>query len=656
MDATAIPLLVGTCTVLVVIYLTIYVQKEYGKAARMEQIAGYIRVGTRAYLTRQFKVISWFIAGSSVLIYLVLGLAAAVTFVAGAMLSLLAAFLGMNTVVKANVRTAEVARTSSAQAFRTAFMGGSVMGLCVTGLSLGGLYAFYLLFKSPAAIVGFGFGASLTALFAQVGGGIYTKAADIGADLVGKVEMDIPEDDPRNPAVIADLVGDNVGDCAGRGTDLFQSFSSDIITGMILGVAFVNKYGESGVIFPLLLQSIGVLGSIIGISFVRERKNWSFSASLNLGLYISAALSSIGSYFLSIWFLNDVTIFYSIMSGLIATLVALAVAHYYTGLRGTPIRKMAEASQRGAAINIITGMAYGLQSPLIPVIAVVGSVVLSYVVSGFSLYALAAANIGTDLLIGIIMASDTFGPIVDNAGGIAEMAGATEARETLGELDAVGNTMKASTKAYAMASGTLTAFVLFATFFEITQIKQIDVASPFGLGALFIGVALPFLVSSLALGSTAKTALLMVDEVRRQFKQNPGILEGTAEPDYARCVDVSARNALKEMAFPGIVAITAPVVTGFLFGHTELGALLIGITASAAILAPFFNNVGAAFDNAKKLIETGLFGGKGSDTYKAAVIGDTVGDPLKDVAGPSLLIFMKLVGMTALFIAPLLRF
>lgn len=620
----------------------------------MKEIADHIQVGTKAYLNRQFKTISWFIPILALAVYLLFGWEEAITCVLGAFFSLLVAYLGMTMVVKTNVRTTDAARSSFPRAFRIAFLGGSVMGLCVTGISLVGLYLLHLLFGDPHALIGFGFGASLTALFAQIGGGIYTKAADIGADLVGKVEMDIPEDDPRNPAVIADLVGDNVGDCAGRGSDLFQSFSGDIVTGMILGVAFTYRYGADAIVFPFLLQSLGILASMVGISLVKDWDGWKPTTSLNLGLYTTAILSGVGSYFLSMWLLNDATIFYSVLSGLVAMLVAYGVTQYYTGTTGKPIRRMAEASQRGAAIAIITGLAYGLQSPFMPLIAVLGAVVFSFFISGYSLYAVVAANIGTDLMIGFIMSSDTFGPIVDNADGIAEMAGVSEAGDTLATLDTVGNTTKAATKAYAMASGTVTAFVLFSTFFQITGLKGLNVTQPLGLAALFIGVALPFLISSFTLGSTAKTALLMVDEVRRQFKEIPGLMNGTAEPDYARCVDISTRNALKEMMLPGFIAIVTPMVTAFLFGGEVLGALLIGITTSAAVLAPFFNNVGAAFDNTKKLIESGLFGGKGSETHKAAVVGDTVGDPLKDVAGPSLLIFMKLVGMTALLVAPLL--
>jgi len=649
------PMLMGICAVLIAVYTAVSIIRKPSGTARMVQVANYIHIGTKAYLNRQFRVISWFIPVLSAAIFLLFGWKATVTCVLGAMLSLLAAYFGMNMVVRSNVRTAYAASESSSRAFRIAFLGGSIMGLCVTGLSLVGLSLLSIPFEEPEALIGFGFGASLTALFAQVGGGIYTKAADIGADLVGKAEMNLPEDDPRNPAVIADLVGDNVGDCAGRGSDLFQSFSGDIITGMIIGLAFTDRYGWNAVLFPLLLQATGILASIVGISLVNQRRGLSPSKSLNIGLYTAATLCGVGSYFLSIWLLGDVTIFFSTLCGLTATLIALALAQYYTGTRGRPVRKIVEASQRGAAINIITGMAYGFQSSFIAILTILSALAISFLISGFSLYAIVAANIGTDLLIAFIMSSDTFGPIVDNADGINEMVGNHRAGDRLEVLDSVGNTMKASTKAYAMASGTITAFVFFITFFQMTGIKGLNVSQPFDLAAFFIGVALPYLVSSFTLGSTAKTALLMVDEVRRQLKETPGLLQGTVEPDYAKCVDISTKNALKEMMLPGLMGIAPPVIVGFIFGKEVLGAFLIGETASAAILAPFFSNVGAAFDNAKKIIEAGLFGGKGSETHKATIVGDIVGDSLKDVAGPSMLIFMKLVGMTALLIAPILR-
>jgi K(+)-stimulated pyrophosphate-energized sodium pump len=567
-------------------------------------------------------------------------------------MSILSSYSVTRLVVKVHSRVTDSAKTSANTAFRIAFMGGSLMGLSVPAISLAGVTFLFLLLKDPNLLVGFGFGASLIALFAQVGGGIFTKAADIGADLVGKVEQGIPEDDPRNAAVIADLVGDNVGDCAGRGADLFQSFSGDMITGMMLGAAFVSRYGYNAIIFPIILPVAGYLASVAGVFLVQQLKK-DPSRSILVGLVTTFVLCAIGCYSLSIYLLNDVTIFLSILSGLTAVLISIFVAQYYTGYRGKPVRTIAEASQRGPAITLITGLAYAFQNPIIPVSGVIGAAVFSYIISGNSLYAIALANIGTDLMIGFIMSADAFGPIVDNADGVGEMAHEKGVEKNLGLLDAVGNSMKAYTKALSMTTGTLTAFAVIITYFELAGVKSLSLINPWNIAALFVGVTLSFLVASLTIGSTAKTAMTMVDEVRKQFKI-PGVMEGTVEPDYSRPIDISTRAALKEMIWPGLLAIIPPVIVGLLLGAETLVALLLGITVSSVALAVFFNNGGAALDNAKKLIETGLYGGKGSDTHKAAVVGDTVGDPMKDVAGPSLIIYMKLVCLTALLLLPLL--
>ncbi|MDI7275756.1 MAG: sodium-translocating pyrophosphatase, partial [Anaerolineae bacterium] len=556
--------------------------------------------------------------------------------------------------VHANVRTAEDATDSPLRAFHTAVSGGSIMGFSIIGSSVVVLSLLYLIFRKPEPLVGFGFGASLAALFAQIGGGIYTKSADVGADLVGKVEKNIPEDDPRNPAVIADLVGDNVGDCAGRGSDLFESFSDDIVTGLLVATASIPKYGPQVVLFPLLLQSVGILSSMIGVfsikRFRRSRPEFAFDA----GMLVNAALATVGSLLLARFLLNDLRIFLGSFLGIITMLTAALVTRYYAGSNGRPVRNIAEASKRGVALNLITGLAYGLQSPLASVVMIVLAVSVAYIVSGASLLAVVAVNIGTDLLIGYIMTADVFGPITDNAAGIAEMSGAShEVVRSLSTLDAVGNTMKATTKAYAMASGSVTSFTLFATFFALVGMRTLDVSGPFSPAFLLLGIALPYLISSLVIGSTAKTAVKMVDEVRRQFGSIKGLLEGTAKPDYAACIDISTRNALREMILPGLVSVLVPVAVGVVFGAWALGALLVGAVASAALLGPFFNNVGTAFDNAKKLIEE--IGDHGSFEHQAAVAADTVGDPLKDVAGPSLLIFMKLIGMAALLLATVIR-
>lgn len=622
----------------------------------MAEIADHIAVGANSYLLRQLKTISFVMPFLFVGLCLAFGWKIALTSILGVYSSLAASFIGMKATTFANSRVTRAATESSDKAFQLAVLGGSVMGLSVPGLSLIFLSILYLIFKDPEPIIGFGFGASLAALFAQIGGGIFTKSADIGADLVGKVERNLPEDDPRNPAVIADLVGDNVGDCAGRGADLFQTFSDDIITGTLVVVTMIGHYGPKALFFPILLQALGVISSLIGI--LVTRRWWpklSVEGSFNLGLLVSAFLSCVSSFFLTRMILGDWHIWFGVFLGVLTTLVAATTTRYYAGMGGQPVKDIAEASKRGPALNLITALSSSLQSPIISIVMITVAVIAAYTVSGGLLLAVVAVNIGTDLLIGYIMTADAFGPVTDNAAGIAEMSGSKE--ETihgLSSLDSVGNTMKAITKAYAMSSGTVTAFVIFATFSRLTGVDSLNIMSPQALGFIFLGVALPFLIASLVIGSTARGALLVVDEVRRQFKEIKGLLEGTAKPDYARCVDTSTKNALKEMVLPGVISIAVPAVLGFIFGSSLLAALLMGAVVASGLLGPFFNNMGTALDNAKKLIED-QEGMKGSFQHAAAVIGDTVGDPLKDVAGPSLLIFMKLIGMSALLVAPLLK-
>src|SRR3990170_2193578 len=584
-DATLFPFGVGVVAILVAIFIIRWILKKDSGTERMKEVSGYIVVGTRAYLNRQIKTIFLAMPWLAALLSYFFGWQTSLTFIFGALLSLLAGFIGMNVAVRTNVRATNAARKSSASTFRISFLGGAVTGLLVTGISLLGLYFLRLVFSDLSALVGFGFGASLAALFAQIGGGIFTKSADIGADLVGKLEEGIPEDDPRNPAVVADLVGDNVGDCAGRGSDLFQTFSDDIVTGMILGVLFVWKYGPNAIIFPFVLEAVGVVASMIGISMVKERKRLSHSTVLYIGLLTTAIIGAGGLFILANFMMNDITLFLAGVFGIIAMLTSTFVALYYTGLTGKPVRQTAECSKGGPAINVITGLSFGLQSPILPIVAVIASIVLAYWVSGGSAYALIAANISTDIIITFIMASDTFGPITDNAGGIAEMSGiAGEASKTLESLDAVGNTMKAATKAYAMASGTYTSFTIFATYFAAASIVGIDVTTPYAIAGLFIGVALPFPLASLTIIATAKGAFKMVDEVRRQFKEIVGLREGKATPDYAKCIDISTKFALRQMVLPGLVVISVPILAGFLFGPVPLGMLLIGATASSAML------------------------------------------------------------------------
>ena len=650
-----VPILTGVAAILLAGWFAYQILKGNDATQGMSEVASYIRAGANAYLLRQTRTILLFSPILFLFLYFFLGWREAVTALFGILTSLLAGFVGMSISVRANLRTANAANYSHIRSFRIAVLGGAVMGLCITGFSIVVLSVLFAIFGSPQPLVGYGFGASLAALFAQIGGGIFTKSADVGADLVGKVEENIPEDDPRNAAVIADLVGDNVGDCAGRGADLFESFSDDIITGSIVASTLIPRYGMKVLYFPLLLQCVGIFSSAIGILVTRQwHKRMKPVGIFNLGLWISTVLSIILSYVVAKLILGDVNIWIGALLGIVAMLVAISVTRYYAGTEGRPVRQIAAASQRGAALNLITAMAYGLQSPIASIITIVLAIILSYNLSGI-LFAIVAVNIGTDLLIAYIMASDAFGPIVDNASGIAEMSKAPrQAADALSSLDAVGNTMKATTKAYATSSGTVTAFVIFATFFTQTKVLSFDVTKPTNLGFLFVGVVLPFLIASLVMKSTAKTAVLMVDEVRRQFKEIKGLLAGTARPDYSLCVDIATRNALKEMVLPGFISIAVPIALGLVFGAAALGSLLIGAVASAALLGPFFNNVGTALDNAKKLIED-EGQRRGTFTHAAAVIGDTVGDPMKDVAGPSLLIFMKLIGMSALLIAPLVR-
>jgi len=657
MDLTWFALVVGVLAMLVVAYLAWSIGKEDAGTPQMREIASYIEDGAKVFINRQYRTIAIF----AVLMLIPLTLffkdmRVAIAFVLGSFLSLLAAYIGLRVAVKANVRTASAARTSSTRAFTLAFRGGAVMGLSVVGLSLIGVSALLWLYQDPNLLVGFGFGASLAALFAQLGGGIFTKAADIGADLVGKIEQRIPEDDPRNPAVIADQVGDNVGDCAGRGSDLFESISDDYITAMILGAILLSPLGINALMFPLMLGASGILATIAGVFIVRGSKKIRPLVSFNIGLVATAGFCVIGAYVSSMVLLNDVTIFYAVVSGLVASLAVGLIVQYYTGVNGRSVRKVAESSERGAAINVITGLSYAFQSPFMPILFVLSALLFSYFITNGSLYGVVATNLGTDLAIGIIMSGDTFGPICDNAAGIAHMSGTkTHNGWALDELDATGNTTKAYAKAFATASGTVSSVVIFATYGEMVKLYSVSLGlmSPVIIAGLLLGAVLPFLFSSLAIGATGRTAYQMVDEVRRQFKENPSIIEHRAKPDYARCVDIGTKNALKQIIAPGLLAIIAPVAVGLLLGKYVLGAMLLGGLSTSSLLSPFFTFGGGIWDNAKKYIER-KFWMKGTPTHTAAVIGDTVGDPLKDVVGPSLNIYMKLTNMTALLIAPIL--
>jgi len=658
MDLSWIALATGAFAMLIVAYLTWSIYREDPGTPQMRNVARYIRNGAKTFLKRQYKTILFLVFLLSFPIAAIFGLETVFSFICGALLSLVAAYIGMNVAVRANVRTANAAGNSSTKAFTLAFRGGAVMGLSIVGLSLIGISTLYILYghRRPDLMVGYGFGASLAALFAQLGGGIFTKAADIGADLVGKIELRIPEDDIRNPAVIADQVGDNVGDCAGRGSDLFESISDDYVTAMIIGSIFLGVWGTNVLMFPLALGVSGILATIVGVFIVRGWKSVRPIMSFNVGLFVAAAISTVGAYISSIWLLDDIKIFYSALSGIIASTAVGIVVQYYIGTTGRPVRQMEEASKRGAAINVITGMSYALQSPFLPFMFMVGAILFSYIINGpiYGIYGVVAANLGTDLAIGIIMSSDAFGPISDNAQGIIQMIGlSAKANGTMQQLDSMGNTTKAYAKAFATASGTVSTVVLFATYSQVVGLWSAKLSQGFIIGIL-MGAAIPFAFSSFTVGATGKTAFEMVDEVRRQFKENPGILEHKAEPDYDRCIDISTKNALKKMILPTFLTLASPIFVGLILGPYALGGLLLGGTCTAALLASFFIFGGALWDNTKKSIEAKGFWIKGTPMHTAAVVGDTVGDPLKDVAGPSLNIFMKLTNMTALLIAPIL--
>jgi K(+)-stimulated pyrophosphate-energized sodium pump len=654
-----ISLAVGTVAMATVAFLTLLIYHEDAGTPEMREVARYIRNGAKTFLKRQYRTILLFVAILSLPIGIFFhSLEVVISFYTGAALSLVAAYIGMNVAVRANVRTARASLESTESAFTIAFRGGAVMGLSVGGLSLLGISVLYLVYgyKDPSLLIGYGFGASLAALFAQLGGGIFTKSADIGADLVGKIEQNIPEDDVRNPAVIADQVGDNVGDCAGRGSDLFESISDDFITAMIVGFSlFVGAARSNAMMFPFALGIFGVLATMAGVFVVRGWKHVKPINSFNIGLFAAAIVAVAGAYFTSVWLFNDLQIFYCTLSGVVASMAVGLAVQYYIGTSGKPVMQMEEASKRGVAMNLITGISYGLQSPFLPFLAMIGSILFSFIITNGSIFGVVAANLGTDLAIGIIMAGDAFGPISDNAQGIAQMAGisAKTSYGALETLDATGNTTKAYAKSFATASGTVSTVVLFAAYSQVVGLWSTSLSMAFVFGIL-IGAAVPFLFSSFTIAATAKGALEMVNEVRRQFKADPDILKGKAKPDYDKCIDISTKTALRKMILPTSVTLISPILVGLILGPYALGGLLLGGTCTAALLASFFTFGGALWDNTKKSIEGKAFWLKGSPTHTAAVVGDTVGDPLKDVAGPSLNIFMKLTNMTALLIAPLL--
>lgn len=633
---------------------------------RMQYLSNIIFQGAMTFLNRQYKTLLPFTLVIAVILLIVGNYKISISFAVGALCSALAGYIGMTATTKANARTAQAATVGISQALSVSFKAGSIMGMSVVGLGLLGVSMLYIIFRDTVIINSFAFGASAIAFFARVGGGIFTKAADVGADLVGKVEAGIPEDDPRNPAVIADNVGDNVGDTAGMGADLFESYGATTIAAMLIGN---SVYGLNGVIYPLLLGAIGIMATLISFFFVNLNGDTNVQRALNTGIWGTNLITALAAYVLAVDIFGNKgqEIFLAIAAGLFVNFTIGLVTEYYTASAYKPTQKIAEASQMGVATNILSGLSTGLKSTVIPIIVFLGATLWSFHFAG--IYGIAMAAMGMLCTAGMVVAIDSFGPVADNAGGIAEMAKLDyKVRVVTDKLDSVGNTTAAIAKGFAIGSAALTAMALFSAFAEeITKNHNlnslivdghftVNLLDPGVFTGVFLGGTLPFLICALTIEAVSKAAYEMIAEVRRQFKEISGLFEGEESPDYAKCIDISTKAAIKEMMIPGLLAVATPIIVGFLLGSKALAGFLVGITITGILLAIFMSNAGGAWDNAKKYIEAGQYGGKGSIAHSAAVIGDTIGDPFKDTAGPAMNPLIKVAGTISLIIAPFLLF